>query len=212
MPATSAKRLPGRPRSDAARTAVLEAAARLLDEVGFSRLTMEGIAARAKVGKATVYRWWPSKGAVAVEAFLTAISPKVAFPCTDSAVADVTTQMLRLAEAYRGANGRIVSELIALGQADPEILAAFVDGYMVPRRDAAKAALGRGVAAGEIRADVDPDLMVDALYAPIFHRMLLRHQPLDDAFVRRLAALVFSALAPEQASPAGSDGGDDSRS
>ena len=193
----SAKRLPGRPRSDAARSAVLEAAYGLLEEGGFSRLTMEGIAARAGVGKATLYRWWPGKGAVAMEAFLAAVSPKVAFPCTDSAVADVTAQMLRLAEAYRGTIGKIVCEMIALGQSDPEIRAAFLDGYMFPRRDAAKEALRRGIANGEIRPDADLELAVDALYAPIFHRMLLRHMPLEDAFVRNIAALVFTGLAPK---------------
>jgi AcrR family transcriptional regulator len=198
MSSSRAKRLPGRPRSDTARNAVLEATNSLLEEVGFSRLTMEGIAGRAGVGKATLYRWWPSKGAVAMEAFLAAVSPKIAFPHTDSAVADTTTQMLRLAQAYRGTSGRVVCELIALGQADPEILAAFIEGYMTPRRDAAKEVLRRGVLSGQIRADADLDLMVDALYAPIFHRMLLRHRPLDDAFVRRIAALVFSGLAPRQ--------------
>jgi len=196
MGASGAKRLPGRPRSDAARRAVLEATNSLLEEAGFSKLTMEGIAARAGVGKATLYRWWPSKGAVAVEAFMTAVAGRIAFPCTDSAVADITSQMLRLAEVYRGTTGRIVCELLALGQADPEILAAFMDGYMLPRREAAKQALQRGIEAGEIRSDVDLDVMVDALYAPIFHRMIQRHRPLDDAFVRQVAALVFAGLAP----------------
>jgi len=209
MPSSCAKRLPGRPRSDAARNAVLEAANSLLEEVGFSKLTMEGIAARACVGKATLYRWWSGKGAVAMEAFLAAITPKIAFPHTDSAMADIITQMLRLAEAYRGTTGRVVCELIALGQADPEVLATFIEGYMIPRRDAAKEVLQRGVQAGQIRPDVDLDLMVDALYGPLFHRMLLRHRPLDDAFVRDLASLVFSGLVLHQ--DAKNTAGDDSR-
>lgn len=88
MPAPSPKRPSGRPRSDAA---------------------------RAGVGKATVCRWWPSKGAVAMEAFLAGLTPRIAYPHTDSAVDDIVTRMLRLAEAYRGAGGRVVCELIALG-------------------------------------------------------------------------------------------------
>ncbi len=196
MPAPSPKRPPGRPRSDAARQAILEAADSLLAEVGFAGLTMEGIAARAGVGKATVYRWWPSKGAVAMEAFLAGLTPRIAYPHTDCAVDDVVTQMLRLAEAYRGAGGRVVCELIALGQADPEAMAVFLDGYLLPRREAGKDVLRRGVAAGQIRADADLDAMVDALYAPIFLRILLRHQPLDDAFIRHVADLVFSGLRP----------------
>lgn len=196
MAVSGAKRLPGRPRSDAARSAILDAANGLLEEVGFARLTMEGIAARAKVGKATVYRWWPSKGAVAVEAFMSAVATRIAFPRTDSAVVDITTQMVRLAEVYRGTTGRIVCELLALGQTDPEILAAFMDGYMLPRREAAKQALRRGIEAGEIRDDVDLDVIVDALYGPIFHRMVQRHRPLDEPFIHQLAALVFAGLAP----------------
>jgi AcrR family transcriptional regulator len=199
MTASGEKRLPGRPRSEAVRRAVLSATYALLEAEGFSRLTMEGIAARAGVGKATLYRWWPNKGAVAMEAFLAAVSPRIAFPEDGSAVESITTQMLRLAEAYRGAIGRVVREMLALGQSDPEVLAAFLNGYMLPRRAAARQVLARGVAAGEIRPDVDLDLMVDALYAPIFHRMIQGHLPLDDAFIRDIAALAFSGLAAQPA-------------
>jgi AcrR family transcriptional regulator len=190
----TAKRPPGRPRCDTTRKAVLEAANSLLEEVGFAKLSMEGIAARAKVSKATIYRWWPSKGAVAMEAFLGAISPRIAFPHTDSAIADVTNQMQALVSAYRGKDGRVVCELIALGQSDPDTLASFVDGYLRPRRSAAKDALQRGIASGEIR-EVDLDLLVDALYGPIFHRMLVRHMPLEDGYAQRLADVVFSGVA-----------------
>lgn len=194
MPTPRPRRQPGRPRSDVARKAVLEATNALLEEVGFSRLTMEGIAARAGVGKATVYRWWPTKGAVAMEAFLEAVSPRLAFPRTEDAAADITSQMRRLARLYRGATGRVVCEMIALGQADPDTLDAFMQGYMLPRREAAKEVLRRGIAAGQLRADVDLDHAIDALYGPIFHRMLLGRHPLDDAFVQGVASLVFSGL------------------
>jgi len=191
-----AKRPPGRPRSGRVREAVLKAANELLEESGFAGLSMEGIAARAKVGKATLYRWWPSKGAVAMEAFLAALSSRIAFPHTLSAVADVTTQMLSLASVYRGVTGRIVCELLALGQSDPDTLAAFVEGYLQPRRTAAKEVLARGVRGGEIRPDVNLDALVDALYGPIFHRMLVKHAPLDDAFVTGHAQLVFRGVRP----------------
>lgn len=189
------KRPPGRPRCDAARKAVLEAANSLLEEVGFARLSMEGIAARAGVSKATIYRWWPSKGAVAMEAFLGAVSPRIAFPDTGSAERDITTQMVTLSEIYRGLTGRVVCELIALGQSDRETLSSFVEGYLTPRRTAAKEVLRRGIERGEIRPDIDLDLLVDALYGPIFHRMLVRHRPLEEGYVRHLARLVFSSLA-----------------
>ena len=190
------KRLPGRPRSDAARKAVLEAANCLLEEAGYSGLSMEGIAAKAKVGKATLYRWWPSKGAVAMEAFLAATAPRIAFGRTESAVADVTSQMLKLAQVYRGVTGKLICELIALGQSDPDTLESFQNGYLGPRRAAAKEVLERGVLNGEIRPDADLNILVDALYGPIFHRMLVRHLPLEDEFVLNLARLVFAGAAP----------------
>jgi len=173
---------------------VLEAANSLLEEVGFAKLTMEGIAARAGVSKATLYRWWPSKGAVAMEAFMAATLPRITFPQTNSAVADVTAQMLMLAQAYRGVTGQLIRELIGLGQSDPEALATFVDGYLLPRRAATRDVLLRGVASGEIRPGLDLEILVDSLYAPIFHRLLLQHLPLDDAFVRRIAALAFASV------------------
>ncbi|WP_243366843.1 TetR/AcrR family transcriptional regulator [Fundidesulfovibrio soli] len=192
MTQSALKRPPGRPRSDAARKAILDAANSLLEESGYAKLSMEGIAARAGVSKATIYRWWPTKGAVAMEAFLGAISPRIAFPHTESAIADVTTQMRSLVRAYLGVDGRVVCELIALGQSEPETLASFVDGYLKPRRNAAKDALLRGVKSGEIRPDLDMDMLVDALYGPIFNRLLVRHLPLDEDYAEGVARIVFS--------------------
>jgi len=201
MTPPAAKRPPGRPRSDTVRKVVLESANSLLEESGFARLTMEGIAARAGVSKATLYRWWPSKGAVAMEAFMAATLPRINFPQTESAVADVTAQMLMLAQAYRGVTGQLIRELIGLGQSDPEALATFTNGYLLPRRGATKDVLRRGIATGELRADVDLEILVDSLYAPIFHRLLLQHLPLDDAFVRQVAALAFASVTTTSGEP-----------
>lgn len=206
MSQPAVKRPPGRPRSDSVRKQVLEAANNLLEEVGFAKFSMEGIAAKAGVSKATLYRWWPGKGAVAMEAFMAATTPKISFPHTQSAVADVTAQMLALAEAYRGVTGRLIRELIGSGQSDPEALKSFLDGYLIPRRAATKDVLRRGIASGELRPDVDLEILVDALYAPIFHRLLLQHLPLDAAFVRRIAQLAFSSVVlPEMAAASPGD-------
>lgn len=184
----------GRPRCEESHAAILRAASQLLEEVGFARLSIEGIAVRAGVGKATIYRWWSCKGAVAMEAFLSATEQKVIFPQTGSAIADVTAQMCVLAEAYQGVTGRIVGEVIALGQSDPDSRKAFVEGYLEPRRSAARIALQRGVEQGEIRTDVDLDILVDALYAPIINRLLLRPGSLNESFVKELASLVFNGV------------------
>ena len=104
--------MPGRKRSEASRRAILDAAFAILEEVGFETLSIEGVAARAGVGKTTIYRWWPSKGVLAVEAFLDGVAPTIAFAEAGSATADMTAQMQALAEIYRGRTGRFVREMI----------------------------------------------------------------------------------------------------
>jgi AcrR family transcriptional regulator len=167
----------------------------LLEEIGFDKLSIEGVAARAGVGKATIYRWWPSKGALAMEAFLGAVAPTIAFPATASARNDMTTQIHKVAKAYRGKTGRIVREMIGLGQFDPETMRLFVEGYLEPRRSVAKAVLQRGVDQGEFRAAIDLDVIVDALYGPIFHRLLTAHATIGDRFIDTHVKLVLDSIA-----------------
>jgi AcrR family transcriptional regulator len=186
----------GRPRSADSRNSILKATSQLLEEVGFSQLTIEGIAARAGVAKTTIYRWWNSKGAIAIEAFLESTEPRISFPKTDSAIADIKEQVKTLADVYQTQTGKIITELIAMGQESPETQRLFIDGYVTPRRNAAKAVLQRAIALGEIRADVDLDIVVDALYGPIFHRLLLGHARLDAAFAEANANLVLAGAAP----------------
>ncbi len=190
------RRPPGRPRSEAARAAILTAASALLDEVGCAALTIEGIAARAGVGKRTIYRWWPTKGAIVIEAFLATISPRIAFRSTVSARADLKWQLRSVVRAYNGKDGRTVSELIALGQSDPLMLKAFVDGYIEPRRRLARDVLERAVANGEIGRDANLDDLIDSLYGPIFTRLLFRHAPLSEDFIERHAEALLGSLAP----------------
>ncbi|HXA46836.1 MAG TPA: TetR/AcrR family transcriptional regulator [Burkholderiaceae bacterium] len=186
----------GRPRSADSRDSILKATNQLLEEVGFSQLTIEGIAARAGVAKTTIYRWWSSKGSIAIEAFLESTEPRISFPETKSAVADIREQVKTLAGVYQTQTGKIITELIAMGQDNPDTLRLFIDGYVTPRRTAAKAVLQRAVKLGEIRVDVDLDVLVDALYGPIFHRLLLGHARLDAAFAEANANLVLAGAAP----------------
>jgi AcrR family transcriptional regulator len=184
----------GRPRDDAARQAVLRATADLLEEVGFDKLSIEGIAARAGVAKTTIYRWWHNKGVLALEAFLTAVSPKIAFTETAAPLEDLRAQVHRVGKLYRGKTGRILCELIALGQADAETHRQLLDGYLTPRRTVAKACLQRAIAQGVLRGDVDLDIMIDAIYGPIWYRMMLHHGPLDTAYIDALLDLALYGL------------------
>lgn len=185
----------GRPRSAAARQAALTAAAALLAEGGLAKLTIEGIAARAGIGKRTIYRWWPTKGAVAVEAFLAELTPLVEFANTSSAAADIRNQLLAVGAVYRGTAGRTVREMVTLGQTDAAMLATFLANYIEPRRRLVEDVLKRGIANGEFRGDMDFSVVVDSLYGPLFFRLLVTGAPLDDAFVGGHADIILRGLA-----------------
>jgi AcrR family transcriptional regulator len=192
------KRLPGRPRSEQARVAILRTTLKLLEKNGFSGLNIEDIAKRAGVGKATVYRWWPHKGALIADAFAHTATHKLHFPDTGSLRTDISRQMRQLIKIFAGREGRIVSAILAAGQTDHDLIAAFRERFMKPRRREAYATLQRGVRRGELRRNVDPDLLLDSLYGPIYMRFLIRHDRLTPDFVNRLSAMVLSAARPRQ--------------
>ena len=190
---SSSGRAPGRPRSDESRAAILKAAYQLLREGGFAQFTVEGVAARAGAGKATIYRWWESKGTLAVEAFLVAVAPQMdAVKETASPIADLRRQVHLAATIYRGRAGQLVRELIALGQADSETNKLLVSDFMQPRRLAAMVTLRRAQSAGAVRKELDLEVLADALWGPIFQRVLVTHMPIDKGFIDRLLDLVLA--------------------
>ncbi len=186
------KRPPGRPRSEKARVAILQATLKLLSEGGFANFTIEEVADRAEVGKATVYRWWPDKGALIADAFAGSITHRLRFPDTGSVYKDLSRQMLQLVKVFRSRRGRIVSAILAAGQSDKELMAAFRDRFLWPRRREAYATLERGIRRGELSKNADLDLLLDSLYGPIYMRFLIQHDRLTPEFVNGLCSLVLS--------------------
>jgi AcrR family transcriptional regulator len=192
------KRSPGRPRSEPARVAILRSTLKLLGENGFSDLSIEGVAAHADVGKATVYRWWPNKAALITDAFASSTGRKLHFPDTGSVYTDMNQQMRQLIKIFRSRRGRIVSAILAAGQSDKDVIRAFRERFMKPRRQEAYATLQRGIQRGELREDVDMDLLLDSLYGPIYMRFLIRHRKLTPDFVDRLCKLVLGGTRPRR--------------
>jgi AcrR family transcriptional regulator len=184
----------GRQRDEATRSAILRAAHDVLVEKGMAGFTIEAVAARAGSGKTTIYRWWPSKGSLAMAGFLTEIAPKISYSNSRSALADLTDQLRRVASVYGGASGRVLSAIIAEGQRDPATIEAFVEGYAKPRRAEAKRILLAGIERGELRPNIDLEVALDALYGPIYYRMLVPVGPLNERWVKSLAEHVFSGL------------------
>jgi AcrR family transcriptional regulator len=190
------KRPPGRPRSQQAHSAILRSALKLLGENGFPDLTIEAIAAHAGVGKATVYRWWPDKAALITDAFSNSATPKLRFPDTGSVRADMSQQMRQVIKIFSSPRGRILSAILAAGQSDRKLIAAFRERFMKPRRQEAYATLRRGIRRGELRGDTDLDLLLDSLYGPIYMRFFIRHDRLTADFVDGLCDLVLGGARP----------------
>ncbi len=198
QPSADCPRTLGRPRSERARCAILNSTLKFFEsrQNGYIDLTIEEVAARAAVGKATVYRWWPNKAALVADAFAFGATQKLHFPDTGSLVNDVTQQMQQLVKILRGRRGHVVSVILGAGQSEPMLLTAFRERFIMPRRAEATGTMQRGVARGELPASVDIDHLLDALYGPIYFRFLIRHKELTPQFVESHCRLVLQRVLP----------------
>jgi AcrR family transcriptional regulator len=191
-----ARRGPGRPRSPQAHEAILDATVDLLAEVGYAGLTMEGIACRAGVGKATIYRRWPSKVALVVEAVQSTTEP-VPDPDTGSVRGDFEILTAKMVDKMtRSSAGRIMVGLVADAARNPELAEALRSGFIAGRRAALKVTLERGVGRGEVRPDVDVDLVGDLLVGPLYYRLMVSGGPVDEQFADQVVDAVLRVVAP----------------
>ena len=184
----------GRPRSEAAEShaAILDAVHELLQETSVRDLTMEAIARRAKVGKPTLYKWWPSKAALVFAMFHDRLAGSPPVP-QDGKVEDVIRAKIRhLVRAFNGLFGKVMAELIAEGQGDPDLLRELYERHMSERRSATIADVERAVASREFAPGTDAALLVDAIVGPIYFRLLMRNAPLTEAFADDLITQVLA--------------------
>jgi AcrR family transcriptional regulator len=185
---------PGRPRSESSRTAILEAAIALTREVGYDALGMEAIAARAGVGKATVYRWWSSKELLVAEA-IGRIVRGIPEPDTGTVEGDVLYLMQRTTGMYRDpATGPLLSGLVAAMARSDVVADAVRVGFVTPRRELLRAAIRRGVRRGELRRGLDIDVVLDMLSGPAFFRYLMLGQPIDDRYARGVVKVLLRGI------------------
>lgn len=178
-------------RSERARQAILDASLALIGELGYDNVTIEAIARRAGCGKQTIYRWWPSKGAVVLEAATRSLDPVVAFPDSGNLAADLRTHLKGIVKliattdfgaAYRG--------LIAAGQSDPELLRAISDKVIEPNIEAFGRRITQARERGEIRADADVQVLRDLLYGVIEYR-LVHAMPIKPGYVDAVLAIAL---------------------
>jgi AcrR family transcriptional regulator len=192
----AARRPRGRPRSEKARQAILAAAGDLMLSGGLAAATMDAIAARAGVSKATVYKWWPSRGAVALDGFLDRVAGTLAVPDGLSAAAALTWQIDALIQIFRDTTaGPLMRALVAVAQTDPDIAGALRDQWLAPRRARAMETVQAGVQRGEIQAGLDHEAIMDELFGPVYHRLFFGHAPLSEDLAATLVSHLMAGIA-----------------
>lgn len=164
-------------------------------EVGLRAMTTDEIAGRSGASKATIYKWWPSKYAVAVEAFLSEMLVESADPDTGCAREDFRLALRGLVRFYASPGGEIFAQLVGEAQFDPAVAVELRDRLVAGRRRLVGAIWERGVARGELSADVDPDVALDLIFGPAMYRLVARHAPLDEAVADRIVDAAMRGLA-----------------
>lgn len=192
----SAQRAPGRSRSDTSRIAILNSTLKLLESQSLSQISIEAIAREAGVGKTTIYRWWPSKAAVVIEAFVLNHTSRVSASKTMKPSAALAKILQLLVKEYAGWEGRIIAQIIGEGQSDPEVLREFRERFWNDRRTLTLELVTEACRLGELRQDFPPEFMLELLFAPIYFRLLSGHSPLNADFSEDYCEKMFRLLAP----------------
>lgn len=185
--ANSLKRA-GRPRSEAAdaHEAIMDAVYAMLKETSVRDLTMEGVAKRAGVGKPTLYKWWPSKAALVFAMFHERLALKPETTRAATVEEELRLRVGRLIKELQDLFGKVLAELIAEGQSDPQVLRELYEQHIAVRRGYMASRIEQAVASGEFRADTDPEILVDQIFGTLYYRMLLRIEPLGPDLGRKL--------------------------
>lgn len=185
----------GRRRADEVRREVLDAAGELLFAEGMGAFTIDKVANRSGASKMTIYKWWASKGALALDGYFAKVEPELAFPDTGDIEADLRTQLHAFVHVVRDSPaGLVIAELIGQAQSDPDLKAAYLQSYSSPRRVLAVEALTRAKDRGQLRSDLDPETVVDQLWGACYHRLLLPDQPITVEFVDALVDNLFRGI------------------
>jgi AcrR family transcriptional regulator len=185
----------GRPRSERAQLAILKAASELHLQHGIDAVSMDSLAEAAGVSKATIYRWWPSKQALARDVILTEWALPAPPPCKTlraDLLAIVRPWVRQLASRPYA---RVISSLLVAVHTDAAFAEAWRDDIVDSRRAPARDAFRRAIERGEIAPKVDVELALDLLYGPIYHRLLHTHQPLNDRVTIRVVDATLKAVA-----------------
>ncbi|HEX5079252.1 MAG TPA: TetR/AcrR family transcriptional regulator [Geminicoccaceae bacterium] len=187
----------GRPKNERAESVILHATDEILARKGYKATTVDAIAARAGVAKATIYRRWKNKASVVIDAVHATSELGDPFVDTGDFRADFQQQLFRFVVKLRGPTGKKMRAIFSEAQNDPSLAEAFREKIWLPGRAITLAALEGAIARGHLRSDVDLPVLSDAIYGAIYYRLLVGHAALDPRFIERLVDVVLSgAMCP----------------
>lgn len=197
VPATAGRRSRrGRRPTQQVRAEILAAAGELLMAEGMAGFTIERVAARSGASKVTIYKWWPTKGVLALEAYAARVEEVFAVPDTGDIAVDLLSQLTTFVGVLRDTPaGRVTAELVGAAQTDPQLASAFRAVYLQPRRTVGLRALRAAQDRGQVRPGIDLEALSDQLWGACMYRLLMGHEPLDEAYVRALVGNVLAGVA-----------------
>lgn len=195
---TSAQRPPGRPRSVRAHQSILDAALQLLTESGFEGMSIEAVAARAGVGKTTIYRRWDSKEELVADAIERLRGEEFLVPDTGNFLRDVGELVGQKVSVVSGSyDGRTLARLIGAAASNPRFMDLYWKNYVSPRREALARAIERAKERGEIRADADAEMVMDLIGGALLYRLLVRPEgPEPEEYLRRALKVIRQGIEP----------------
>ena len=203
---TPSARRPGRPRDARADRAIIEAAAAVLAELGPAGFTVDAVAARAGCGKATIYRRWPSRAHLMLETTQQA-GVDLTDPDTGSVRDDLVALLTKLAEKMADSPvGKLMAATIAEAAVNPETREVYAE-FLAERRRLPCSIVTRGIVRGELRPDIDADLVIDLVSGPVFLRAFMTRGPLDETVVRRIVDTVLDGAGTPAEKLSGTPGG-----
>ena len=184
----------GRPRSQKSRSAILRATNALLNHMSVQELSIEGIAKKAKVGKTTIYRWWPNKTAIVMDAIASQPGTQDDMPTATSNAEAVRMQLDKLIRLLRSKNGETIGQLFSEAQGDRAAQEIFADSFLSPLIDAIGYSFEQGQETGEFRKDIDTRIAVDMLCGPIFFRLMAHPGDFNEGFQQNYPARAVSLI------------------
>ncbi|MGD8326780.1 MAG: TetR/AcrR family transcriptional regulator [Sphingomonadales bacterium] len=181
----------GRPRSDRSRKAILNAANKLLQAHPLPAITMDQIAAEAGVSKATLYRWWGNKVDVLVDAFVEDSPPRAGQGKNDNPLDALISGLEQLFALFTGSKGRIIADIIGHGRDNPVAVELFKERFLEPRRGIARQLIEAAKLRGELRFDLDTEVALDMVFAPLYYRLLVQHLPLGKGLCEAIKNILY---------------------